>query len=412
MEIRPILSALLRQKTGPLLVAVQVALSLAILANALFIVNERIATAERPSGVADEANVGYLQVFPLKKPSHNEILAWQDRDLQAIRAIPGVVAAGDTSQMPMSRSGSQSSIRVVPDSQTETASPAIYVAREDFVKTMGLKIIEGRDLTAQDMSIHDSETRKENEGFPKNVIVTQALAKLMFPDAASYIGKRFYFGLGSEGMATIVGVIEKLQSPGASAKPPGEYSVIIPARVTYGFWRYVVRSQPGQLANVMREAQETVTKISPAPVAVSTRTVTEDRYNRYRNERAMAWMLVAVSVLLLLVTVSGIVGMTMLRVAQRRKQIGVRRALGARWVDIMRYFITENVMITTGGIVAGLLLAIGLNQFLMHELQLAKLPFDYIAWGALALWVLGVASVYGPASRAAGTSPAIATRTV
>lgn len=412
MEIRPIFSALLRQKTGPLLVAVQVALSLAILANALFIVNQRIATAERPSGIADEANVGYLQVLPLKKPSHNDILAQQNRDLAAIRAIPGVVAAADTSQMPMSRSGSSSSVRVDPGAQSEIATPAVYLGEEDFVKTMGLKIVEGRDFTARDVSIHDADTRTENEGYPKNVIVSLALAKLMYPDATSYVGKHFYFGLGTDGECIVAGVVEKLQTPGASAKPLGEYAVIVPARVTYGFWRYVVRAQPGQLSRVLREAEETVRKASPAPVAVNTRTVPEDRYNRYRNERAMAWMLVAVSVLLLLVTVSGIVGMTMLRVSQRRKQIGVRRALGASWADIMRYFITENLMITSGGIVAGLLLAIGLNQFLMHQLQLPKLPLDYLAWGSLALWVLGVASVYGPASRAAGTSPAIATRTV
>ena len=53
-------------------------------------------------------------------------------------------------------------------------------------------------------------------------------------------------------------------------------------------------------------------------------------------------MLIAVSALLLLVTASGIVGMASLRVAQRRKQIGVRRALGARWLDILRYFVVEN----------------------------------------------------------------------
>jgi len=74
MEIRPILSALLRQKTGPLLVAIQVAISLAILANALFIVSQRIATADRPSGVAAEADVGYLTVRPLEKRPHAEVL--------------------------------------------------------------------------------------------------------------------------------------------------------------------------------------------------------------------------------------------------------------------------------------------------------------------------------------------------
>jgi len=66
MEIRPILSALLRQKTGPLLVAIQVAISLAILANALFIVSQRIATADRPSGVAEEANWSAVLVERLR----------------------------------------------------------------------------------------------------------------------------------------------------------------------------------------------------------------------------------------------------------------------------------------------------------------------------------------------------------
>src|SRR5688500_19518188 len=105
--------------------------------------------------------------------------------------------------------------------------------------------------------------------------------------------------------------------------------------------------------------------MSSTPLRTFKRSVAEDRLNRYRNERAMAWMLISISALLLLVTLSGIVGMTMLRVAQRRKQIGVRRALGARWRDILRHFMVENFIITTGGIVAGLMLALGLNRLLM-----------------------------------------------
>jgi putative ABC transport system permease protein len=123
-------------------------------------------------------------------------------------------------------------------------------------------------------------------------------------------------------------------------------------------------------------------------------------------------MLVAVSALLLLVTASGIVGMTMLRIAQRRKQIGVRRALGARRADIVRYFITENVLITTGGIAAGVVLAVLLNQLLVSQLELTKLPLSYVLGGALVLWMLGVAAVGGPAWRAASIPPATATRSV
>jgi putative ABC transport system permease protein len=412
MEIRPILSALLRQKTGPLLVAMQVAISLAVLANALFIVNERLATSGRPSGIAAEHDVGYLSVGPLKRPTHNETLAQRQADLRALRAIPGVTAAALSNQMPMSRSGRSSSVRVKPGAQTELATPAVYFAEEDFTKTLGLRIVQGRDFAGPDYKEFDEQNQNEKEAFPTDAIVTLELAKLMFPDTDRYVGRDFFFGYGEEERAHIVGVVERLQTTGASSKAAGEYSVILPARVSTSFWRYVVRAEPGQLPRVLREAEDTLRKIAPAPEAIFVRTVDQDRTERYRNERAMAWMLIAVSVLLLLITLSGIVGMTMLRVAQRRKQIGVRRALGATWRDIMRYFITENLMITTGGIVCGLLLAIGLNQLLMQQVGMGKLPLEYLAYGALLLWLLGVASVYGPASRAANTSPAIATRTV
>ena len=85
------------------------------------------------------------------------------------------------------------------------------------------------------------------------------------------------------------------------------------------------------------------------PTIVRVRTMLDHRANRYRADKALSWMLVTVSVLLLLITASGIVGMASLWVTQRRKQIGVRRALGARRVDILRYFLTENVMITSVG---------------------------------------------------------------
>ncbi|HEX8478749.1 MAG TPA: ABC transporter permease, partial [Telluria sp.] len=85
MEIRPILSALLRNKTGPLLVAVQVALSLAILANAIHIVHERQAVAARASGVADERHVFTLNVSHLQPGGHQEQLATQRREAALLR---------------------------------------------------------------------------------------------------------------------------------------------------------------------------------------------------------------------------------------------------------------------------------------------------------------------------------------
>src|SRR5437868_3004213 len=145
MEIRPILSQLARSKTGPVLVAVQVALSLAILANALYIVNERVAAASRPSGIADEQNVGYVFDRPMKPLEHNEALARQQQALKALAAIPGVESVAWTSQMPMSQSGSNASIRNDPAARA-AGTPAVYFAQDSFVRTLGLKIVEGRDF--------------------------------------------------------------------------------------------------------------------------------------------------------------------------------------------------------------------------------------------------------------------------
>jgi putative ABC transport system permease protein len=121
-------------------------------------------------------------------------------------------------------------------------------------------------------------------------------------------------------------------------------------------------------------------------------------------------MLIAVSALLLLITCSGIVGMASLWVTQRRKQIGVRRALGARRLDILRYFVMENFLITSGGVFGGVLLGVALNQLLVSKLEMARLPVGYLASGAAVFWLLGVIAVYGPAWRAASISPASATR--
>ena len=411
MEIRPIFSALMRQRTGPLLVAIQVAISLAILANALFVVQQRIAASERPSGIADEVNTGYVFKRSLGKLSHPEILATRDRDIAALRTLPGVKAVAWTSQMPMSRSGSSGSIRTSLDQVKEVAQPSMYSVDPDFVKTAGLKIVEGRDFTAADMVEMDPDTASDEDSVPKSVIITEALGRTMFPGETRFTGRTFYFGLGTGYPTRIVGVVERLQTVGAQSGVEGEHSVLRPMRASIPFGRYLIQAEPGKLDAALAAAVETLRKVNAGPIRTFTRSVREDRTSRYKNERALAWMLVAVSALLLLVTVSGIVGMTMLRVAQRRKQIGVRRALGARWRDILRYFVTENLIITSGGIAAGLLLALGLNRLLMAQLGMPRLPLEYLAYGAGALWLLGVAAVYGPASRAASISPAIATRT-
>ena len=410
MEIRPILSALLRNKTGPILVAVQVALSLAILANALHIVQGRQAVSARESGLANEQDVFALQIRPLQRGGHEEQLAFQARQTATLRAVPGVLSVASSSQMPLSRSGNYTGLSVNRSQVNSTAQASTYRTADSLVATWQLKLVEGRDFTKADLLEVDEQVSKE---FPKTVIITKALAQKLWP-GQSAIGKTMFFGIGEKANPTqVIGVVERLQKPWAQVGEEGEYSSIVNYRGLGGIpgAMYTVRTEPGQRDRVMKEAEAAMAKSSPVPVVIRVKNTLDDRKERYRADKALSWMLITVSVLLLVITASGIVGMASLWVTQRRKQIGVRRALGARRADILRYFIAENVMITSAGVAGGLLLAIALNQLLVSKLEMTKLPLIYLLWGTGVFFVLGIVAVYGPAWRAATISPATATRT-
>jgi putative ABC transport system permease protein len=407
VEIRPIVSSLLRNKTGALLIAAQVALSLAIVANALYIIRDRLERVSRPSGVASETSLFRLGVAQMKDPDSPEAkLAIQDRNYDLVRGIPGVVSVARTNQSPLSRSGWNMGLSLDTKQAETTTNTAMYFGPDSMVKTWELKLVEGRDFIPGDVETIDPET---SQSLGRTAIVTRVLAKKLFP-AGGAVGKTVYLGTGADAFPIlIVGVVERLQTPWANTGERGEISTIMAQRRVETYVQFAVRTEPGQRDRVMKDAEALLGKV-PGQVVTGVDSMEKDRKDLYRDDRAIAWMLITVTVLLLLVTASGIVGMATLWVNQRRKQIGVRRALGARKRDVLRYFITENVMITTGGIVAGLLLAIGLNELLVSQLELNKLPLGYLAVGSLILWLIGVLAVYGPAWRASSISPAIATR--
>ena len=126
----------------------------------------------------------------------------------------------------------------------------------------------------------------------------------------------------------------------------------------------------------------------------------------------MAILMGVICLILLAVTGAGIVGLTSFWVGQRHKQIGVRRALGARKLDILRYFQTENLMIAGGGAFVGIALAIGLNLWLMSRFEMDRIPVLYVLFGVGVVLLLGQLAVFAPARRAANVPPVVATRSV
>ena len=411
MEFRPILNALMRNKTGLLLIALQVAITLAIVCNSVFIILQRIEKVNRPSGMDETSlftitSLGFAQDFDLRGSLR--------QDLEALRTIPGVVDATTINSVPLSNGGWSEGIATVPESvpeeQRKNTQTSIYILDEHGVNTLGAHLVAGRNFTADDISYRS----RDDKGTPNSVIVTQALADQLYPDGNA-VGKPIYSGLGGKGSSsTIVGVLERLQAPWVGWDKV-EHAMLVPQYQDGEFdssARYLIRTEPGRRDEVMKEAERKLGAINTGRIVRGLRSIEEVRGESYRQDRAMTIVLTTVILSLLAVTGLGIVGMVSFWVTRRVKQIGTRRALGARRFDIRRYFMIENVIVVGIGIALGLLLTYGFNLWLMKHYELPRLAWYYAPLGALTVLLLGQLAVFGPATRASRVSPAVATRTV
>jgi putative ABC transport system permease protein len=134
------------------------------------------------------------------------------------------------------------------------------------------------------------------------------------------------------------------------------------------------------------------------------------RADAYRGDHGLIVLLTCICAALLIVTAFGIVGLTSYWVAQRRQQIGIRRALGATRQAIVRYFQTENFMIAAAGATIGIAFAIALNLWMVRSFEMVRMDNSRVIAGALVILVLGQFAVLWPALRAASIPPALATR--
>ncbi|MEO7064531.1 MAG: FtsX-like permease family protein [Dokdonella sp.] len=403
MEIRPIFSALMRSKVAMILIGLQVALTLAIVCNALFIIGQRLDRMHRPSGMNETdtfwfGSTGFGQGF--------DAYATEKADLALLRQMPGVVDATSTNSAPMSGGGWSTGINLQPKQKTSTAETTLYIVDEHAIDSFGFKLAAGRNFKPEDVT-------RETFGVsvkPAVVIVTQALADKLFPDGNA-IGKQVYMDQDPP-TSTIIGIIERAQQPWVNADSI-ENSALVPAHMPYGdSTRYLVKAEPGRRDEVMKTVEQKLASANPGRIIGKMRSIETLRRDAYSGDRAMAIILGVVIFALLAITALGIVGMASFWVAQRTRQIGTRRALGATKFDILRYFQTENFIITTMGLIAGGILAYALSLWMMQAYQSPRLPWYYVPIGFVCLWLLGQLAVLGPALRASRVPPAVATRSV
>ena len=417
MKLHPMIAALRRHKAGVVLIALQIALTLAIVCNAVFIIGERVARVNRPTGL-DENNLFLVTQQWVGAPSGDDPASvdkldnMQQTDLAALRAMPDVASVAPINSMPLLDSSWNGAIASKPGDTRgggkSVTRTTYYFSDDQMLPTLGVRLVAGRAFNAGDVGHQGFRDQRD----PDIVILTKALADKLFPNGA--VGKAVYLNGGNKPV-TVIGVVERMQVPYAGGGDEVAWnSTLIPTRLNANFSRYAVRTKPGRLDDVMRAVMPALYKVNPMRVLDddSVRSFTEIRDKAYRADLGMAILMGVVCLILLCVTAAGIVGLTSFWVGQRHRQIGVRRALGARKIDILHYFQIENLLIAGTGVVIGVLLAVGLNQWLMSHYEMTRIPVLYVLTGVLAMLAIGQAAVFVPARRASNVAPVVATRAV
>ena len=401
MDIKPILSSLRRSPTGAILVALQIALALAITVNSLYIIKQRLDLIGRDPGM-DVANIFFVGWVPSGDRFQGE--ATMREDLQVLRGLPDVEAATTVNAVPLSGGGSATSMYTEPGEKGRRADINYFQVDEQGLTTLGARLAEGRDF---DASVVRKYPRNTSEG-PPEMMIAREVADEVFP-GESAVGKTLYTALGDP--VTIIGVIDHMHGSWPGWDNVGHVA-LFPVIADEQYARYMVRAKPGRRDEAMRAAEEALGKIDNGRVILRVRSLEYVAASSYAGDRAMAVYLGVVVALLLGIAALGIFGLAAFNVSTRTKQIGTRRAVGARRTDILRYFLGENLLITSVGVVVGCVLALLLGYWLSTTFELPRLNLYYLVGGVLVLWLVSLAAALRPARRASMVSPATATRTV
>jgi putative ABC transport system permease protein len=296
-----------------------------------------------------------------------------------------------------------------------------YNADDGLIDTLGVTLVQGRAFTRADvdrdtgrlLALFNTDRPRGSDGLPRDkflqeVIITRAWGEHMF-GAGPYVGKLMQDGDGDQ--YRVIGVIDSFFNP--YAWHIEEYSLFFAyERSSYeGGSEYLVRTEPGLAPGMMRGIEDVLTRQNPLRT-VKVQLLSDVRHAYFGPQRMVVVLMGLVSLLLVIVTGLGIVGVTSFLVTERSRQIGTRRALGARMIDIARYFLVESWLVTTIGIAAGVGLAVALNLALVSVMADARIDAGTVVAGAVLLWLIGLGSALVPSLRAARTSPAIATRSV
>ncbi len=398
----PLLSALRRNPTGAVLIALQIGITLAILVNAAAIVTRAIQKMSRPSGV-DTRDTFVMTMVGLSK--NFNVYSTSSADLAYLRHLPGVAAASIVFGTPLTDNGSDTSVGRSPGSRGPTVTSALLPVDQQGLRTLDVALIAGRNFRGSEIRVPSAAHPDPRIG---EVIVTQALAHALFAHQSA-LGQTIY--VGSHTPSTIIGITRNFMGPQL-----GQHAydtVLAPEIVTqYDMYDLLVRTRPGQRAAVFRAAKRHIGTADPNAVIGQAVTFAHAKRLLYSGLRDLAIFLSFLTLVMLALCCLGIFGLGTFNVATRTRQIGIRRALGARRRDIVALFLAENALVVAIGAIFGCLLALAIGQWLTDHDGVARLDPWYLLVGVAILALTSQLAAWQPARRAARIPPSVATRTI
>lgn len=397
-----------RQRSQQTLVAVQMALALVLLVSAGLMIRSFQALRRVDPGFIEPQRVQTFSFsIPLTViPEPERVTRMQQEVLDEIAAIPGVSLAAFTTRLPMGSDRASAALttegkpddgRTPPNRQVKVISPGMF-------QTLGTPLTAGRDFTWADLyDLRDVAMISEN------------LARELWgsPDAA--LGKRFreYYDQGGL-WREIVGVAGDVHDDGVHQPAPATiYYPAQPHEAFLGMSGYqgrrvsvVMRTERAGTESLLNQVREAVWSVNPSLPLAQVRTLREV-YEQSMAHTSFTLVMAAIAgAMALLLGIGGLYGVIAYAVSQRRREIGIRLALGAEMREIRQLFVRRGLVLTVIGMTIGLGAAIAFTQ-VIRSLLFGISPLDPIAFTAMPLVLAAAALVasYLPARRAMAVDP-------
>jgi putative ABC transport system permease protein len=344
-----------------------------------------------------------ISLPPSRYEETDRVITFYRELTRRVATLPGVSSVGGVAGVPLVAERGDLGIEIEgrPVAPGETRRRADWqVVTPGYFKAIGMRLLRGRAIEETDL-----------ETTPGVVVINEALVRKYWPNDDP-IGKRFKLGgKAGPGMVTIVGVVADVRQASLAATPVGEMYL---AHTQFRFWGggAVMRSlnlvlrTTGEPAALTRAVRSEVAALDAQLPLGQFRTMEDVRGESVSQPRFLMFLFSTFSMVALAIAVIGIYGVIAYGVAQRRKEIGIRVALGARPSSVAGMVVRQGMGLAGIGIVAGLVLAFGLTRFLSSFL-FAVTPTDPVtmAFVAATLAVAALAASYVPARRATKTNP-------